>query len=550
MGIFSKMKEASIRKQSHIETEAMLKEMEENIKRRKLERQQRELEREEKIKNTVKKPIPDLIKKGDNPNNLSIAELSKSESSKYSNWCIIDSNYLVDAWLTIAQAVYYDYTKVYNQRPDRYPLHEMTEDRYKKDHIVSDDYKKEIDWLNYFCLRDFTMTLYGPYDKTTVKDDNTGKIERIVWNHFIFQPILFDDEDYLKILNDYCLETKNISLEKYDSTFSLSTAFMLVNDMMLNGYSGNFKTYSVNEYELRKILRYRSNPKITLEEFDSLDDYGKQLTFRQAVNAGIKFYPMEESISFKEDEFYDWCKKVCIRAMMNKYGMSKYEAMKDVEITDFRLGVPIGAEYLSTTYGAGLNSINLSKKANMHKLYYYDINNNKKFIDFYIDELKGNNLYSNNQYPSNKKTYADFAYSLSGFNNNLLEHTFIDCKVYNPKRVYDNENAGRGGKGGNNDFEISKEDRFNGKYFNKEAGSWLPKEVPEKEINSLAYYCNLAHENFDVTRFLDESKLYERVNEYDISLKGENEPYKPLRYLKQFDYEHTIINPDDYLEDK
>ena len=30
MGIFSKMKEASIRKQSHIETEAMLKEMEEN----------------------------------------------------------------------------------------------------------------------------------------------------------------------------------------------------------------------------------------------------------------------------------------------------------------------------------------------------------------------------------------------------------------------------------------------------------------------------------------------------------------------------------------
>ena len=547
MGIFSKMKEASIRRQSHIETEAMLKEMEENIKRRKLERQQRELEREEKIKNTVKKPIPDLIKKGDNPNNLSIAELSKSESSKYPNWCIIDSNYLVDAWLTIAQAVYYDYTKVYNQRPDRYPLHEMTEDRYKKDHIVSDDYKKEIDWLNYFCLRDFTMTLYGPYDKTTVKDDNTGKIERIVWNHFIFQPILFDDEDYLKILNDYCLETKNISLEKYDSTFSLSTAFMLVNDMMLNGYDYNFKTYSVNEYDLRKILRYRSNPKITLEEFDSLDDYGKQLTFNQAVNAGIKFYPMETGISFKMNEFYDWCKKVCIRAMMNKYGMSKYEAMKDVEITDFRIGVPEGSQYLKEYYQDGDGEYTFSSVSlkHMYKVYYYDSKNNKKILDFVMEKKK------EVQYPYEEKNeYYRSINSLKEYNHRLLKNTFIDCKVYNPERVYDNENAGRGGKGGNNDFEISKEDRFNGKYFNKETGSWLPIEEPKKEIKSLDYYCNLAHEYFDITRFLDESKLYERVNEYDISLKGDNPSYNPKNLHEQFDYEHTIINPDDYLEDK
>ena len=281
---------------------------------------------------------------------------------KGENHCIITPNYVIEAWLLIAQHVFYD------------------------NEGVSDDIKflsGNIGSLAMACRiasvwddsKDNLSTM-----NETVHDENDNSF----CPGFEFKILDPTDEEYKKQLEDYVQNTYGYDFRKFDTTFSLGTAKMIVNDAINNGIDRGFITYDIQEKELMKILKIRYDRKLTKEEFLELSDYGKDLVVKEAIrnNIGIMMYP--EPVKFDLNKLRDDIELFARLDIQQKLHLTHTEMMKNIKTKDgidvmkCDDGTSMGVSPFHWAFGLNYSGYRNEDKhlfEDRHFLYYYDKNN-------------------------------------------------------------------------------------------------------------------------------------------------------------------------------
>lgn len=225
---------------------------------------------EERIESNVMKNTTNLqkyttknIMTDFNPKRLPIVKLEEQEKDKFFQHCLITNDYVNDAVFAIASAAIYNPSYIRTS----YKKETKWADYFIKMKMLPSLknrlYANQYDWKGYHTKGGYTKGKYHNIKFPCIYEDNID-------SHYF-------DKDKLDIYEKECKEYTNIDFSSIDFTFHIETAFMFLKDIEKYGYDANFQNYDVPEYELRAILRYRQERKITRDEFLDLSDYGKML---------------------------------------------------------------------------------------------------------------------------------------------------------------------------------------------------------------------------------------------------------------------------------
>lgn len=221
-----------------------------------------------------------------NPKKLPITKLEEQEKDKFFQHCLITKDYVNDVVYDIAL------NNIYNPN------------------YIKAFYKKELKWADYFLRARLIPSIkernYNDrITKGKYRDINFPCIEADDVDSHFFEK---DKEDlYKRGCKEYC----NIEFTNVDYTFNIETAFMFLKDIEKYGYDANFQNYDIPEYELRAILRYRQERKITREEFLNLSEYGKLLCIdfilEEKLDLGI--FMLSKPIYLDYSKIEKWAKE-------------------------------------------------------------------------------------------------------------------------------------------------------------------------------------------------------------------------------------------------
>ena len=326
--------------------------------------------------------------------NTDIHKLSEKESHQYSNLCILTKHYFVDAWLTIAKAVY--------TNPE-----------------VAKKYEKEIAFIDYVhndlgihvrnCLKEHNGYYYG-HNKFTSESHSKMLINLYNYYHgteFIFEfgRLYPDNAKYLERINRYVQNEYNTTLDRYDSTFSIDTAFMIMTDILYNGVSADFQTYCIQENKLREILRLRNKSAITNEEFNSVDDYGKILLVPAAVKSKL-IHIDKNAIPVNTNKAIQWIENGLNGMLRRAYNLDEDELKQDVDIKK-------------------LDKIKdyFARLPKMYPLYYFDNTGNRHTLQAYLTTDKIPDIHDKFSFQTVKRI------------NEEVNGLCVSVYVYNPKRL-------------------------------------------------------------------------------------------------------------------
>lgn len=335
--------------------------------------------------------VPERIMSG---KNTDIHKLSEKESHQYSNLCILTKYYFVDAWLTIAKAVY--------TNPE-----------------VAKKYEKEIAFMDYVhndlgihvrnCLKEHNGYYYG-HNKFTSHSHSKMLINLYNYYHntgyiFEFGRLYPDNAKYLERINRYVQDEYNTTLDRYDSTFSIDTAFMIMTDILYNGVSVDFQTYCIQENKLREILRLRNKSVITNEEFNRVDDYGKILLVPAAVKSKL-IHIDKNAIPVNINKAMQWIENGLNGMLRRAYNLDEDELKQDVDIKE-------------------LDKIKdyFTHFPKLYPLYYFDNAGNRHTLPAYLTTDKMPDVHDKFSFKTVKSI------------NEEVSRLWVSAYVYNPERL-------------------------------------------------------------------------------------------------------------------
>ena len=333
---------------------------------------------------------------------------------KGDNYCIISPYYVIDAWLTIAQSVYYD-------NPER---------------KLSDDLKA----FNYYLPDLLKKIKTGNIDY----NNNNGFKECFnPYSQFDFKVLDPEDNKYKEYIEKYVQENYGYDFRKFDATFSLGTAKMILNDVINNGVCPDFITYDIQERELMDILNIRDTRKITKEQFFNLSDYGKELTIKEAIRNDIGIMIFPEQVRFYDDKLQKDLLSISRSMIAKEYGKSGYELNKGISSDDkvFHTGSQPNIQVYTNIKDEWIYEVNRDAGDNVSKhykgssrnfenyypVYYYDKENKVKVLNTFYHIKPSNNI--NNYIKDGKIDVSAVNYDLNIVSLAELENKFLDSKI-------------------------------------------------------------------------------------------------------------------------
>lgn len=322
------------------------------------------------------------------------------------NHCIITPDYAIEAWLMLAQYVFYD-----------------------SNNDVPEDIKVLSCDVGLLNIRDkISFSATEDYEFHYPEEDNPHP-------GFEFKILDPTDTEYRKQLEDYVQKTYGCDFRKFDTTFSLGTAKMIINDVINNGIDRGFTTYDVQEKELMQILKIRSDRKLTKAEFLELSDYGKELVVKEAIrnNIGIMAYPIPAE--FDTEKLISDVKTIATESIRRELHLTNAEMRKNVNI---RMETNNG-RHTKNEVKYGIHNYfkeDLELFRNRYFLYYYDANNkphrlNSLFKDDTrtrkLNEAINNNTVDWTQYRSKDTWYDSICYNIMSLKE--MEYRFLSRRL-------------------------------------------------------------------------------------------------------------------------
>lgn len=323
------------------------------------------------------------------------------------------NNFAIDYWRNIEKEIFDDLTcgLTYEQLSGEYKYYRQASyisADYIKDAIyfiirtycflpkVAKKYKKEIQWANYFISEDLPRVLNNQHMYTDylnkeiyAADINTPYEE--MKRRFRYNPIIIpkdrnvidNTEEHKAFYNKCVFKDYVYYLQKYNGYdpdyfkclnfgYSIETAFMLLKDAGRYGYDPGLQGVYL-ESDLRAILRYRNTLKITKEEFLALDDLGKSLVMRAAIESDIGLFMFPAPIKIEYEKAKIW--------LYNEYANTIKKDWRDID-EEICL-----KDVLITNFGENPMVSDL-----IHPIFYYDENNHFKELPGYFFQDKEGNI--------------------------------------------------------------------------------------------------------------------------------------------------------------
>ena len=327
--------------------------------------------------------MPKSIACNFNPNNFAIDYWRNIEKEKFDDqaYGLIEDKFMGDAAYIsadyIKDAIYY-IIKTYWLRPK-----------------VAKKYKKEIEWANYFISEDLPRVLnnqhmYVDHLNKEIYAADINTIYEEMERRFRYNPILIpkdrnviDDTYEHKAFYNKCIFKDYVNLQKYNGYdpyyfdyikfgYSIETAFMLLKDAGRYGYDPGLQGVYL-ESDLRAILRYRDTLKITKEEFLALDDLGKSLVMRAAIESDIGLFMFPAPIKIEYEKAKIW--------LYNEYANTIKKGRRKINEEMYL------EEIFETNFGENPMISDL-----IHPIFYYDENNHFKELPGYFFQDKEGNI--------------------------------------------------------------------------------------------------------------------------------------------------------------